>query len=205
MYRAPDKLLGQLDIYTTWLFSTEYLQNQLHIFFLPHVFLWLQIKPALFFLLNVAIGNSPAYIYSLTLFAFLEHQTSGFYHTSEANLVPLLTIIARIHIASFTSMFFPLNTWLVINILFIKLEFYCAHACKKNQNPTGIYVCITQMKKKWTKWYAMTSHVIAHRSKELLFGMHAFNFNCFLDDFNCIFTQIRCLSVLLHICAFNTG
>ena len=61
---------------------------------------------AMFFLLNVAIGNSPAYIYSLTLFAFLEHQTSEFYHTSEANLVPLLIFIAWIHIASFTSIFF---------------------------------------------------------------------------------------------------
>ena len=64
----------------------------------------------LFFLLNVAIENSPAYIYSLTLFVFLEHQTSRFYHTSEANLVPLLILIARIQIASFTSMFFQLNT-----------------------------------------------------------------------------------------------
>ena len=44
------------------------------------------------------------------------------------------------------------------------------------------------------QWYAMTSHVIAYRSKELLFGMHASNFNCFLDDFNCISTQICCLS-----------
>ena len=43
----------------------------------------------------------------------------------------------------------------------------------------------------------MTSHVIAYRSKELLFGTHAFNFNCFLDDFNYVLTQIRCLSVLL--------
>ena len=57
------------------------------------------------------------------------------------------------------------------------------------------------MGKKWTKWYAMTSHVIAYCSKELLFGMHAFNFNCFLDDFNCVFTQIRCLSVLLNYMA----
>ena len=81
---------------------------------------------AMFFLLNVAIGNSPAYIYSLTPFDFLELQTSGFYHTSEANLVPLLIFIARTH--------------MVINILFIKLEFYCVHACKKNQFPTGIYV-----------------------------------------------------------------
>ena len=26
----------------------------------------------------------------------------------------------------------------------------------------------------------------------------ALNFDAFLDDFNCVFTQIRCLSVLLH-------
>ena len=65
---------------------------------------------AIFFLLNVAIMNLPAYIYSLTPFVFLEHQTSGFYHTSEANLVPLLIFIPGIHIANFTSMFFLLNT-----------------------------------------------------------------------------------------------
>ena len=43
----------------------------------------------------------------------------------------------------------------------------------------------------------MTSHVIAYRSKELLFGTHVFSFNCFLDDFNCVFMQIHCLSVML--------
>ena len=59
---------------------------------------------AMFFLLNLAIWNLPAHIYSLTSFAFLEHQTSGFNYTSEANLVPLLIFIARIHIASFTFM-----------------------------------------------------------------------------------------------------
>ena len=26
------------------------------------------------------------------------------------------------------------------------------------------------------------------------FGIHTFNFNCFLGDFTCVFTQIRCLS-----------
>ena len=31
----------------------------------------------------------------------------------------------------------------------------------------------------------------AYRSLELLFGMQTFNFNCFFDDFNCVFTQIR--------------
>ena len=46
----------------------------------------------------------------------------------------------------------------------------------------------------------MTSHVIAYRSLELLFGSHTFHFNCFLEDFNCVFTQIRSLSsVLLQI------
>ena len=29
--------------------------------------------------------------------------------------------------------------------------------------------------------YAMTLHVIAYRSTELLFGTHTFNFNCFFD------------------------
>ena len=58
------------------------------------------------------------------------------------------------------------------------------------------------MENKWTKWYAMTSHVFVYRSKELHFGKHAFNFHCFLDDLNCVFTQIRCLSVLL-LCIFH--
>ena len=56
---------------------------------------------------------------------------------------------------------------------------------------------VIQMKTKWTKWYAMTLHVFAYRSLELLFSMHTFHFNCFFEDFNCIFTQIRCLSRVL--------
>ena len=59
------------------------------------------------------------------------------------------------------------------------------------------HLYITQMETKWTEWYAMTSHVIAYRSTELLFGTHTFNYNCFFDYFNCVFTQIRCLSRLL--------
>ena len=58
------------------------------------------------------------------------------------------------------------------------------------------HLLITQME---TKWYAMTSHVVAYRSLELLFGMHTFHFNCFFEDFNCLFTQIRCLSRVLYI------
>ena len=45
----------------------------------------------------------------------------------------------------------------------------------------------------------MTSHVIAYQSLELLFGTHTFHFNCFLEDFNCVFTQIRCLSRVLYV------
>ena len=62
------------------------------------------------------------------------------------------------------------------------------------------HLFITQMETKWTKWYAMTSHVIAYRSLELLFSTHTFNFNCFFEDFNCVFTQIRCLSRVLNMC-----
>ena len=28
-------------------------------------------------------------------------------------------------------------------------------------------------------------------------GTHTFHFNCFFEDFNCVFTQIRCLSRVL--------
>ena len=45
----------------------------------------------------------------------------------------------------------------------------------------------------------MNSYVIAYRSLELLFGTHTFHFNCFFEDFNCVFTQICCLSRVLII------
>ena len=43
----------------------------------------------------------------------------------------------------------------------------------------------------------MVRNDIAYRSVELLFGTHTFHFNSFFEDFNCIFTQIRCLSRVL--------
>ena len=50
----------------------------------------------------------------------------------------------------------------------------------------------------------MTLHVIAYRSFELLFGTHTFHFNCFFEDFNWLFTHIRCLSRVLPVsCNFN--
>ena len=92
---------------------------------------------------------------------------------------------------------FPQNTGLGTDI-FIKLE-YIARSLVKIKSIPNWHLFISRMETKWTKWYAMTSHVIAYRSLELLFGTHTFNFNSFFD-FNCIFTQIRCLSRVL-----NTG
>ena len=125
-------------------------------------------------------------------------RTLGFI-VPEANLIPLLTF-ERVHFAKFLfdHSVFPRNTGLGTDILFIKLELYCAFASKKKSIPDW-HLFITQMETKCTKWYAMTFHVIAYRLLELLFGTHTFHFNCFFEDFNCVFTQIRCLSrVLLH-------
>ena len=114
----------------------------------------------------------------------------------EANLIPLLTF-KRVHVAKFHvhHSVFLRNAGLDTVILFIKLELYCV-ARKKKSIPDW-HLFITQMETKWTKWYAMTSHVIAYRLFELLFGTHPFHFNCFFEDFNCLFTQIRCLSSVL--------
>ena len=61
------------------------------------------------------------------------------------------------------------------------------------------HLCITQMEKKWTKWYAMTSHVIACRLKELLFGTHAFNYpHAFLKKRRGYCNRLR-LSVRLSV------
>ena len=134
-----------------------------------------------------------ACIYLFTHTVCLSRATSGFDQTSEANIVPLLIFIAQIHIASFTSMFSA--KYLTGH------QYFILTACKLvKQSIPEWHLYITQMEKKWTKWYSMTSQVIAYRLKELLFGTHAINFNCFLDDFNCVFTQIRCLSVLLVSC-----
>ena len=106
----------------------------------------------------------------------------------------MLKLVACIHFAKFH---FPLKYLTGADILFIKLELYCTLASKKKSIPDW-HLYITQMETKLTlKWYAMISHVIAYRSTELLFGTHTFNFSCFFDDFNCVFTQIRCLSRLL--------
>ena len=91
---------------------------------------------------------------------------------------------------------FPRNTGLGTDT-FIKLE-YIARSLVKIESIPDWHLFISRMETKWTKWYAMTSHVIANRSLELLFGTHTVHFNCFFEDFNCVFTQIRCLSRVLQ-------
>ena len=141
------------------------------------------------FLLNEAIANVPTYL--LSSYAFLSIKLSDFYCTCSKS--HRLVDISCSH--PFCKVFL-LKYLTGGNILFIKLELYCAFAKKKIPD---WHLYITQMETKWTKWYVMTSHVIAYRSTELLFGTHTFNFNCFFDDFNCLFTQIRCLSRLLQL------
>ena len=82
--------------------------------------------------------------------------------------------------------------------IFIKLE-YIARSLVKIKSIPDWHLFISRMERKWTKWHAMTSHLIAYRSLELLFGTHTFHFNCFFEDFNCVFTQIRCLSRVLVV------
>ena len=142
------------------------------------------------FLLNEAIANVPTYLLSSS--DFLSIKLADFYCTwSKSHRLVDISCSHPFCIVSFSA---KILDW--CRYLFIKLELYCALASKKKSIPDW-HLYITQMETKWTEWYAMTSHVIAYRSKELLFGTHTFNFNCFFDDFNCVFTQIRCLSRLL--------
>ena len=107
----------------------------------------------------------------------------------------ILTGVNFVHVNG-ALVFFPQNTGLG-NVIFIKLECIARSLVKIKSIPDW-HLLISRMETKWTKWYAMTSHVIAYRSLELLFGMHTFHFNCFFDDFNCVFTQIHCLSRVLQ-------
>ena len=108
-----------------------------------------------------------------------KHCLLTFFIVPEANLIALLTFVARIHFAKF---YFPLKYLTGAHILFIKLELYCALASKKKSIPDWHFY-ITRTETKWTNWYAMTSHVIAYRLTELLFGTHTFIFNCLLMTF----------------------
>ena len=113
----------------------------------------------------------------------------------EANLIPLLTFepahFAKFH---FHHSVFPRILDLARYFIHKTVELYYALANKKISIPDW-HLFITQMETKWTKWYAMTLHVIAYWSLELLFAMHTFHFNCFFEGL----TQIYCLSRVLYI------
>ena len=64
---------------------------------------------------------------------------------------------------------------------FIKLE-YIARSLVKIKSIHDWHLFISRMETKTTKRYAMTSHEIAYRSLELLFGTYTFHFNCFFGD-----------------------
>ena len=93
---ALDKLLGQLGIHATWLSSFAYLQKQLRIFYIFYATFLAVITYV--FLLNEAIANVPTYLLSSS--AFLSIKLADFI-VREANLIALLTLVARIHFAKF--------------------------------------------------------------------------------------------------------
>ena len=154
---ALDKLLGQLGIYATWLSSIAYLQKQLLIF----IFFY-----ATFFFCDYTFSYcmKPSgmclHIYSLPSSAFLKYQTRGFF-VPEANLIPLSTF-ERVYFAKFYFHLsvFPQNTGLCPDI-FIKLE-YITRSLVKIKSIPDWHLFISRMETKWTKWYAMTLHVIAY-------------------------------------------
>ena len=137
------------------------------------------------------------HIYSLPSSVFLKYQNSQILLFLKQISSSLLTF-ERVYFAKFHFHLtvFPRNTGLGTDI-FIKLE-YIARSLVKIKSMPDWHLFISRMETKWIKWYAMTWHVIAYQSLELLFGTHTFHFNCFFDDFNCIFTQIRCLSRVLN-------
>ena len=142
------------------------------------------------------------HINSLPSSAFLKYQTSVF-NCTWSKSHPLLTF-EGVHFAKFHfhHCVFPRNTGLGTDILFIKWSDIARSPVKKSIPDWHLF--INRMEMKWTKWYAMTSHVIAYWSLELLFGIHTIHFNCFFEDFYCVFTQIRCLSrVLIIIIMWN--
>ena len=119
-----------------------------------------------------------------------------------ANIIPLLTFQRGSLQFQFHQSVFARNTGLGTDILFINWSYIACSLVKKKKSIPDWHLFISEMEIKWTKRYAMKSHVIAYRSLELLFGTHTFHFNCFFKDINCIFTQILCLSRVLCVSEF---
>ena len=93
--RALDKLLGQLGIYATWLYSIAYLQKQLRIFYATFLAV---ITYVFLLLIDEAIADVPTYLLSSSV--FLRIKLADFI-VPVANLIALLTLVARIHFAKF--------------------------------------------------------------------------------------------------------
>ena len=121
------------------------------------------------------------FIYSLPSYAFLKYQTSGFYCTWSKSH-PLVDIRACSFCKSFAFITVFFRKFWTGHRYFHKTSNNERSLVKKKSIPDW-HLFITQMERKWTKWYAMTSHVIAYRSLELLFGTHTFHFNCFFWGF----------------------
>ena len=141
------------------------------------------------------------HIYTRPSSAFLKYQNSRFYCTWSKShpLVDIRMIQACLVCkVSLSSYCFSAKITGLGSDIFIKLE-YIARSLVKTKSIPDWHLFISRMETEWTEWYAMTSHVIAYQSLELLFGTHTFHFNCFFEDFNCVFTQIRCLSRVLVI------
>ena len=135
------------------------------------------------------------------VFTYLLTYKLAYFIVPEANLVTLLTF-ERVHFAKFHFHHgvFPRNTWLGTDILFINWSYIARSLVKKiNTQLAFVYYPngneMDQMVR--NDIVCNCPGVIAYRSLELLFGMHTFHFNCFFEDFICIFTQIRCLSKVL--------
>ena len=105
------------------------------------------------FLLSEAIANVPTYLLSSS--AFLSIKLADFYCTwSKSHRLVDISCSHPFYKVSFSA---KILDW--CRYLFIKLELYC-------ESIPHWHLYITQMETKWTKWYAMTSHVIAYRSTE---------------------------------------
>ena len=74
-------------------------------------------------------------------------------------------------------------------------DYMCFHIEWSHRKCAYIFTLIICLSEFQTSGFLLYLKQIS--STEFLLGMHTFNFNCFFDGFNCIFTQIRCLSRLL--------
>ena len=130
------------------------------------------------------------HIYSLPSSAFLKYQTSGLYCTWSKSH-PLLTfehvLFAKFH---FHHSVFPWNTWLGTDIL-LKNWSYIARSLVKKKSIPDWHLFITPNGKEMDQMVRNDIECNCIPIVSIAFGTHTFNFNCFFEDFYCLFTQIR--------------